>query len=170
MNLYPLRRNFFCSRRKTRGFTLVELLVTIAVIAILAGMLLPALNKAREKGMAIQCVNNQKQCGTEVMMYAGENGDFFSSRQFAKGFGTWAEELRTFPFGPGNRGGNDQGYKVLPGSFFCPKIKENDPEWPASYTYGVYDDFGGTYEKYFGSPYVYEYTDKAFSGFDLKRL
>ena len=88
MNTHVTQRNIFGFKRKSSGFTLVELLVTIAVIAILAGMLLPALNKAREKGMAIQCINNQKQCGTEVMMYAGENGDFFSTRQFAKGFGT----------------------------------------------------------------------------------
>jgi prepilin-type processing-associated H-X9-DG protein len=90
------------SRRFTQSaFTLVALLVIVAVLAILAAMLLPALAKAKTKSTRINCVNNLKQCGLAFRIWEGDNGDKLPmdvplAKGGTKEFDTGADTFRHF--------------------------------------------------------------------------
>jgi prepilin-type N-terminal cleavage/methylation domain-containing protein/prepilin-type processing-associated H-X9-DG protein len=82
--------------KRNRAFTLVELLVVIGIIAVLVGMLLPALSRARESGRSITCMSNLRQWGQYTLMYTNENRGFYWTDYGATATGTWMEVLRPY--------------------------------------------------------------------------
>ncbi|MCJ8328663.1 MAG: type II secretion system GspH family protein [Lentisphaeria bacterium] len=85
-------------RKQFRSFTLVELLVVIAIIAILASMLLPALSKAKEKAQRVLCLNNTRQLGMAINLYAESNDDYLTPNQNQPGLGYAIEDIGYYWF------------------------------------------------------------------------
>jgi prepilin-type N-terminal cleavage/methylation domain-containing protein len=128
MNRLPAR----CGRTKRDGsraggfaaaFTLIELLVVIAIIAILAALLLPALSKAKEQAFKSECTSNLKQWGDALVMYAGDNRNYFPDNSLGVDL-SWMSPLIVSNFYPSylmrDHPGTAQTPRALTDVLFCP--------------------------------------------------
>lgn len=133
-------------RRWKRSFSLIELLIVISIIAVLAGLLLPALNAAREHARASSCMSNLKQLGLCSLQYSMDNGDYLLPHTQNKGLIYWFQILISCGYlgkenwAGFNTAGNFQGVTMSKGILRCPSRSEVTAE--EKFIYGT--DYGMT--------------------------
>ena len=148
------RRN---SGKNGKNFTLIELLIVIAIIAILAGMLLPALSKVREKGHALHCLNNFSQAGKSLIFYASDYQDFLPYYSAASTFYGYLPGNIMSAYWPApakkSNATNERygthlniGTEILKSPYACPSADVGQlGSWQAYYTMG----YNGWFTRYY---------------------